>query len=220
MLDQGVYTLSEVSRYTSVKPTTLRAWFIMRPDGQGLGPLFKSDYARLDNDFAVSFVNLIEAYVASFFKKNRVKPGDIRRTHEILKRELKVEHPFAHADLSAGLGRIIYEKRNSASDEKFIEVISRQLLFPEFADGLHRIKHNSETKLAEEWEIWNGIFVNPRAGFGKPVVEHTGVSTLIVANQYQANGKDAALVARLFKIPKDSVENAFRFETSLGRIAA
>jgi len=217
MFDEGVYTLAEVAQYTGVNAKTLQAWFMPRPDGKGAGPVFQSDFARMKNDYAVSFLNLIEAYVASFFRKNHVKLADIRRTHTILKSMLGVDHPFAHADLSVGVGKIVLEK---AGNERFVEVISRQLTFPEFADGLRRLNYNIKTKLAEHWEIADGISVSPRVGFGKPVIEQTGVSTLIIANQYLANGKDAALVARLFRIPKDGVEKAFRFEERLGRIAA
>ncbi len=217
MLSDGVYTLAEVSQYIGVAPTTLRSWFLLRSDKQGLGPLFQSDYARVGDDFAVSFINLVEAYVASFFKQNKVKPTDIRRTHKILKQKLRVSHPFAHADLSVGLGQIVHESRKTS---RYEEVIKRQLLFPEFGDGLRRIIYNSTTKLADAWQIRDGIWVNPRAGFGKPVVHGTGVSTLIVAKQYKANRRNAALVARLFRISEDSVETAFRFEVDLGRVAA
>ena len=64
MLDQGVYTLAEVAQYTHMKARTLQTWFNPRADGTGLGPIFKSDYARQGDDFAVSFFNLIEAFVA------------------------------------------------------------------------------------------------------------------------------------------------------------
>lgn len=219
MLDRGVYTLAEAAKYTGVNPMTLRAWFLPRSDQRGRGPIFQSDYARIDDDFAISFLNLIEAYVASFFRRNKVKHSYIRRTHQDLKRQLGISHPFAYSRLYVALGQIIAEKQDRA-DKRFIEVLSRQLLFPEFSDGLLRLKYDEATSLANGWEVEKGIIVSPRVGFGKPVIENTGVSTLIVAKQYRANGKDAALVARLFNIPKDGVENAFRFERSLGRIAA
>jgi len=218
MFNQGVYTLTEVAQYTGVKSTTLRHWFLPRPDRSGLGPVFSSDYERVEGDFAISFLNLIEAYVASFFKKKNVKPRDIRQTHQLLKDQLGVSHPFAHASLSTGLGRIILE--TTGLTKRYIEVITRQSLFPEFSDGLHRINYNAITRLADEWEVSDGIIVSPTMGFGKPVVLRTGVSTLVVAKQYKANANNAALVARLFNIPEQGVLNAFRFEEQLGRIAA
>lgn len=217
MIGRGVYTLSEVAKYTSVPAQTLRAWFLPRSDAKGRGPIFKSDYAKVGDDFALSFANLVEAYVASFFKRNNVGAADIRKAHARLKSELG-EHPFAHAKLSTGLGRIVIEE--NGKDTRFADVLTRQLYIPEFTDGLLRLAYDPATMMADHWELRAGIIVSPKMGFGKPVIENAGVSTLIVAKQYLANGKNAALVGRLFKIPKESVESAFDFERDLGRIAA
>jgi uncharacterized protein (DUF433 family) len=220
MIDQGVYTLAEVSRYTKVPGATLRSWFLPRSDGKGKGPIFRSEWARVGDDFAISFLNLIEAYAASVFKKNKVKPSDIRRSHEILAKELGTLHPFAHAELSTLLRRIIHEKDFASRDKRFVDVISKQLFFPQFKAALESVDYSPKTKLANIWRIGEGVVINPRVGFGRPVVEKTGVSTSVIAHQYLANARDARLVARLFNITESGVASAFQFERSLGRIAA
>lgn len=220
MIGQGVYTLAEVSQYTKQPVSTLRSWFMPRSDGQGRGPIFQSEWERVDDEFAVSFLNLIEAYAASMFRSKKVKPADLRRAHEILKQELNTPHPFAHAELSTFLRRIIHEKDYSNRDRRFVDVISKQLVFPEFRAGLDTIDYSPSTKLAHAWRISDGVVINPKVGFGKPVIVKTGVSTLIVASQYLANSKNAALVARLFNITESGVFDAFQFERGLGRIAA
>ena len=217
MLDQGVYTLAEVTQYTGVPASTLRNWFKPRSDGEGLGPVFKSDYASEGNDFGVSFLNLVEAYVASFFKENGVNPILIRRAHQVLQDQMRTSHPFAHEDLRTDRQRIFHYIQ---SDQKLVDVISKQLLFKHVTPKLLRFRYATTTRLADLWHVRKGVVITPRMGFGKPVIENSGVSTLIVANQYKANGMDAALVARLFKITEDGVINAFRFEKQLGRIAA
>ena len=220
MIGQGVYTLSEVSQFTKVPLATVRSWFKQRPDGKGKGPVFESDYEPVGDDFAVSFLNLIEVHIASFFRDEGVKPKIIRRAHEILQQELHTPHPFAHEDLSTDGARIIREKASGSSDAKYIDAISKQMLIPQFKDGLKSIHYNKATRLARAWGIDTGIVIDPGVSFGKPVIEKTGISTNIVANQYVANGRDAALVARLFKITETGVISAYRFEHSYGRIAA
>jgi uncharacterized protein (DUF433 family) len=74
--------------------------------------------------------------------------------------------------------------------------------------------------MASEWAVADGIVINPQMGFGKPVVERAGVTTLIVAKQYVANDRNAALVARMFKLSPASVVNAYEFERTHKRIAA
>lgn len=214
MTAYGIYPLAEASRYIGVPLSTARSWFIGRTDRVGRGPLFTSDYAKLDGDYAISFINVIEAYVARFFKGEGVKPKILRRTHEILQEELNTAHPFAHADLSTNGVEIIRRDGNS----NLIGVVSRQHFFPQM--NLGRIQYNEITRLAEAWAIAKGVRLDPDVNYGKPVVENTGTSTLIVASQYRANGKDAALVARLFKLNETSVINAYNFEHGLGRVAA
>ncbi|MEA2711172.1 MAG: hypothetical protein QOF78_3773 [Phycisphaerales bacterium] len=223
MIGQGVYTLSEVSRYTSLDyklpRETARTWFKPRSDLKGRGPVFQSDYEPVGGDFAVSFLNFVDAYVASFFRRNFVKPKVIRRAHQLLQAKMRTSHPFAHAKLSTDGIRIIHEEMTEVDDAELIDVISQQLLFSEFTSRLTRLRYDVDTRLAYELQIATGVVMNPRLSFGKPVVQNTGVSTYIIARQYVANNKDAALVARLFKITEAGVLNAYQFENSLGRAA-
>jgi uncharacterized protein (DUF433 family) len=85
---------------------------------------------------------------------------------------------------------------------------------------LGRITFATLTRLAEQWGIADGVIINPTINFGKPVVENSGVSTLIVANQYEANKGDAALVARLFRLTESGVRHAVDFERSFSARAA
>lgn len=219
MLGQGIYPLSEVARYTRVPLSTLRSWFVPRSDERGLGPIFASDWDRVDEDYAISFVNLIEAHVASHFRNKGIKPRDIRKVHEILREGWGIAHPFASEDLrmDAEAKRIIM---NRAGDQALIDVLHKQMVLETARPYLQRIEYGAASRLAERWHIAEGVVINPKVGFGKPVIDNTGVSTLIVANQYLANGRDAALVARLFKIAPAGVLSAVEFERSIKRIAA
>lgn len=217
MIGKGVYTLSEAVQYANVPRGTARSWFMPRSDGQGRGPIFRSEYGRHDDDYAISFLNLIEAYVARFFRKEGVKPKILRSTHELLQTELKTPHPFAYADLATNGHRIvrIIQQRG---EQTVVDVITRQHFFPQM--NLGRIRYGELTRLAEEWAIAEGVIINPTINYGKPVIENSGVSTLIVANQYIANHKNASLVAKLFRLTETGVINAYNFEHGLGRIAA
>ena len=217
MIGTGVYTLGEAARYTELPSTTLRTWFKPRSDGRGRGPLFHSDYEVVARDFAISFINLIEAHVASFFRNKGIKPTHIRKVHQILKDEWGMPNPFAFADLGTDGKSIILSR---ADDAALIDVLKRQMVFETARPHLLRIDYNTTTRLASSWRVADGVLINPKIGFGKPVVESTGVSTLIVANQYLANRRDAAIVAKLFNIPPGGVVSAFEFERKLKRIAA
>lgn len=205
MIGQGVYTLSEVARFTKLHPTTVRSWFKGRSDGKGRGRLFGSDYDPVEGDYAVSFLNLIEVYVGAFFHEEGVKTQVIRRVHDVLQGRMKTRYPFAHARLSTDGHRIFHESDLS-------EVISMQMFLPIIESKLTRISYDVSTRLADTLHIANGVVLNPGIGFGKPVIKDAGVSTLIVAKQYRANGGNARLVAKLFNITEEGVMDAYRFK--------
>jgi len=211
MIGEGVYTLTEVSRIARIPLATVRAWF-WPSRGE---PLFSSDYPAIDGDYAVSFLNLIELHVARFFREAGVKHPILRRARCVLQEELKVSHPFAHADLCTDGNRII-RIIGDAGGQELVDVISKQQFFSQM--GLRKITYHPHSQMAQSWGISTGVVINPRIGFGKPVIEGTGVSTLVVAKQYIANGKDASLVARLFRLKESGVINAFEFERDLGRV--
>jgi uncharacterized protein (DUF433 family) len=73
--------------------------------------------------------------------------------------------------------------------------------------------------LAVAWNIADGVTISPGISYGKPVINQTGVTTYVVANQFKANGENAALVAELFDLSESDVVNAVRFENSLKRAA-
>jgi uncharacterized protein (DUF433 family) len=215
MLGQGVYRLSEVIQYTGLPATTVRAWFKWRSDKMGKGPIFASDFQEIGGDYAVSFLNLIDAYVAAFLRDQGVSPTLIRRAYSILQGELHTPHPFAHADLRTDGARIIRHRFSDKDDSALVDVVSKQMLFSQWRDVLSRIVYGHVTRLAESWKIAKGIIIKPSVSFGRPVIDGTGISSFVVANQYRANGKNAARVARLFDIKITDVKNAVNFESNL-----
>ena len=214
MIGRGVYTVSEAASYAGIPVQTARSWFLGRSDGGGKGPIFNSEYERVNGHYELGFLNLIEAHVARRFREEGVKNSVIRRAHEILKRELDLPHPFARADLATDGKSVIMEK----GDEDLIDVISRQHFFPKMKLG--KIAYSELTKLAESWNIADGVVIASAVNFGKPVVKGTGVSTRLVADQYVANRRNAELVARMFRVDSNDVVLAFEFERGLGRVAA
>jgi uncharacterized protein (DUF433 family) len=214
MIGEGIYLLGEAARYAGVPSVTARSWFKQRSDGKGLGPVFTSDYPMVDGDYAISFLNLIEIYVARFFRNEGVRPPVLRRAHQILQEELKTKHPLAHANLGTD-GRRIMQREG---DAHLVDVISKQHFFGQMY--LHKIKYSPTTSLAEQWDIATGVTINPGISFGKPVVDRTGTTTFVVANQYKANRENAKLVADLFNLSEDDVLHAVRFENGLKRRAA
>lgn len=219
LLSDGIYRLSDVSRYARIPPSTVRTWFKHRSDGRGRGPVFESDHEHSRGEFTVSFLNLIEAYVADYFRKAGVSSATIRKTQTILQDELETRHPFAHADLKTDGKRIMLNIAERVSGQ-LVEVISRQRWFPEWRNRLLGIDYGKFRRVAEKWTIFRGVEIDPKVSFGSPIVKNTAISTWIINNQYEANDHDAEVVSKLYGIRRSDVMNAVAFEASLDRSAA
>ena len=218
MIGQGVYTVAEVSRLTEMHPSTVRTWLKHRSDDVGRGPVFQSDYQSVDDDYAVSFLDLIDVLIAGQFRvRHNVPMRIVRRAHTLLQKDLNTEHPFCHSDLYTDGKRIFLAAANRLGEERLSDVVSRQQFFLHIKEKLEHIEYSKITKLARRWRIANGIVVDPSISMGKPTIQNTGVTTYVIANQYYANMKNAALVADLYEVNENDVVNAVKFEHRYGR---
>lgn len=206
-LGKGIYSVAEASLYTGVPYQRLYAWF-------GAGRLFKSDYHGTDLRKSISFLDLVDALVASEFRKRGVSMQYVRRAYESLKSDLQTSHPFCHKHFFTGSGEI-YLKVN----DKLSEVLSRQVFDEAVLRGhLSAIEYDAETLLARRWNIRNTITLDPMVVFGKPCLDSTRVPTSVLASSYYANGKDAPFVAGLYELTPRDVLTAVSFESEIGRM--
>ncbi|MDO8631925.1 MAG: hypothetical protein Q7R41_15680, partial [Phycisphaerales bacterium] len=214
-LELGVYTLSEVARYTNLKYSTVRYWFLGRPDGAGRGPVFRSDYPIVCGQRAVSFLDLFDALIAGQFRELGVSLQVVRRAHTLLQRRLGTIHPFCHQDLYTDGKAIIAGTASEINDETLNDVISGQHLFPQIKIHLDHVVYCTKTKLAVRWHVADGVVMDPTLCRGKPVVEPTGTTTFVLSGAYSANDQNADLVADLFDVSIEQVLNAVKFEEAL-----
>jgi uncharacterized protein (DUF433 family) len=214
MLGTGIYKISDAARYVGLSPATLRSWFKPRGDRKRHEPIFTGDYPVIDGDYAISFVNLIEAYVGRAFREKGVGSDTLRRAYVVLQHDMGTPHPFAHAHLSTDGRAIIRKTADLLNGTELTDVISKQRLFKEVEAYLTRIDYGTDD-LASSWRIAEGVTIDPQHSLGKPVISQIGIATYVLANQLAANNDDAELVADLFGIRPDQVLNAAAFEKDL-----
>lgn len=213
MLGEGVYTNSEIAHLTKMHPSRVRSWFRGRSDGLGRGPIFESDYANVDGDFAASFLDLIDVLVVGQLRDQYgITMGTIRKAHRLLRQDLDTKHPFAHNDLYTDGRHIFRVIAGRTGDPQLSEVVSHQQFFIHVKEALECIDYNKMTRHAHRWRIANGIVIDPTISMGKPTIVNTGTTAFVAANQYYANSANSALVADLFSISEQDVMNAVKFE--------
>ena len=200
VLGRGVYDLSEAARLTGLRAARVRAWFRTAGDHRGTSGVFRSDYPSVGDDRAISFLDLIEVYIAGRLREADppVSLQHIRKVHRKLALDSKVSHPFCTQDIYHGHGRIFTRPLNT--DGSVIEPLANQSYFNEIImPFLKKIEYDNISKLAKLWRIADGVVIDPTRCFGKPISESAGIATRILAAAYFANGRDAQRSRRVVR---------------------
>lgn len=216
ILGNGVYAYSEAARLTGLKWACIREWFRTRSDDAKSQPVFRSDYEPVDGDRAISFLDLIDVFVAGQLREHGVSLQTLRCVYARLQEELRTKHPFCRSELLSD-GKIVFTRGMDAKgEEELKEVLTRQKVFPSvLLPFLKRIDYGAVTKLAERWRITDRAVIDPTICFGKPIVESIGIPTAILAAAYQANDKDEELVGEWYNIHPKYVLAAVEFEDNM-----
>jgi uncharacterized protein (DUF433 family) len=216
VLGHGVYSLPYAARLTHLKPQRVREWFRGRPKSATQTSVFQSDYQAVDGDQAISFLDLIELFVAGQLRDRGVSLQSLRKVHEQLKLELGTRHPFCRRELMTKDGQVFTFGLDEQGRAEMIEVLSRQRVFPDILlPFLTRIDYDDATEMAQRWRVSDLILIDPEICLGKSVVHGTGIATSILAASYEANDQDAELVADWFRVHPKHVIAAVEFERSL-----
>lgn len=213
----GVYTFSEAASLTRLKSQRVREWFRGRPSERRRRPVFQGDYAPVDGDYAISFLDLIDLFVAGQLRDHGVSLQTVRRVYCQLERSLRTKHPFARQELLTDGNEVFTRGLDSKGREEIVHVLSSQKVFPRvILPFLKAIDYSRATRLALRWRIAQMVVVDPAVCFGKPVIEGIAIPTAILSAAYHANGKDAELVADWYDVHSSHVIAAAKFEASIG----
>ncbi len=216
ILGHGVYTLPEAARLTRLRPSRVREWFAGSAKVRGVAPVFRGDYPVVDGDQAISFHDLIELFVAGQLRDRGVSLRNLRKVHENLRNDLGTAHPFCRREILTRDGQVFTLGLDEPGRGEMIDVLRRQRVFPDILlPFLHRIDYDRATEMARRWCIADRVVIDPGICLGKPIIEGIGIATAVLAASYEANGRDAELVADWFRVHPTHVLAAVDFERTL-----
>lgn len=216
VVGKGVYSVAEASRLTKLRSQRVREWFRGRESTSRIvKPVFESDYPVYEEDYAISFLDLIELNIGGKLRNANVPLQYLRRVYKHLRKEYG-DHPFCRRAIYVGAKKIFTTGLNEAESSSVIESITKQSYFDTIImPFLNKIDYDLDTEQAIRWRIADMVVIDPTIRFGKPVVEEVGMSTSILRDSYFANDEDAGFVARWFGIKEDHVMAAVAFENDL-----
>jgi uncharacterized protein (DUF433 family) len=216
ILGHGVYGLSEAARLTRLPVFKVREWFTGRSTHHGLQPVFSSDYESVGVDRAISFLDLIELFIAGRLREQGVSLQSLRKVRAQLQKDLKTPHPFCRREVLSDGKKVFFLGLDPDGQKEMIEVLTRQRVFADILlPFLKRIDYDAITQLASKWSIADRIVIDPTLCLGKPIVEEICIRTTILASAYEANGHDSEHVADWYGVLPAHVLAAVEFEYRL-----
>jgi uncharacterized protein (DUF433 family) len=209
--DIPAYRVLDAARIARLSPSTLRLWACGE---DGRNSLFEPASAA---PLLLSFSNLIEAFVlASMRRVHRVSMQRVRKAVRYLGRELGYARPLIHARFKTDGVSLFVQHAG-----RLLDVSARgQTLLREVLDtSLARIDWDRDLAVRLYPSVRDGdlasqpktIVVDPRLGFGQPVIAGTGIETRIVAGRYLA-GEPTRALAEDYGLDLDKIEDAIRCE--------
>jgi len=212
---KGVFTLRESALYLGLPNSTLHSW---AQPGKGRKPLITS-CASERREATVPFIGFAEAYVLSAFRRAGVPMQRIRPAVNVLASEIGVDHALASERLYPDGAEVLYDYAAQREDEDLLEltvVRTGQKQFSDLVkDYLKRINYGKDgwvTELQLPTYEHARVIVNPRRGFGLPLVVHGGARVEDLVDRFVA-GDTVADIANDFGVPEPEVEDVIRVAT-------
>lgn len=225
--DTGLYTPPEAAALLHERQETVRRWAFGyargRPGGKvAAPPLIHTDLPAVEGERALTFVELVELLYVRALRDARVGWNAIREAARVAARLFETPHPFALRQVFLEPGRFLYALLAEADGtEALVELRGHgQHVVPQLVKPyLQQLDFGASDVAARWWPVGRrgGVVLDPRIGFGAPVIEGTGIRARTLADAFEAervtHGTRAlARVAWLYDLEPEQVDDALRFQ--------
>lgn len=216
------YSLVEAAHYLGLPITTLESWIRGRyyPTSTGRRH-FEPVIVRPDQDLPLlSFMNLVEAHVLDAIRyRHRVPLKKVRDAISYLRHVSGSPHPLADhwfqlkgVDLIVDEGGLLVNATKQGQIEMkdviraYLQRVARD---PKgAAESLYPYLTRHPKDVEEQPKL---VLINPRIGFGKPILVGVGVPTAVIADRIRA-GETIKELARDYACKASEIEEAVRYE--------
>jgi uncharacterized protein (DUF433 family) len=218
------YRLPEAAHYLRVPLSTLRAWIFGQDYPVALGRRRSPAIITIpDGDPPrLSFVNMVEAHVLSGIRYHHgVGLPAVRRAVAYLQKEYGSEHPLAEEEFQTDGVNLFVERLGLLNVSAPGQYAMREILSA-LLRRVDRDDHGLAVRLypfsrrpvgtpAGLEESPRVVVIDPRLGFGRPVLAGTGITTLTIAERFDA-GEALEELAKDYGRPLSEIQEAIRCE--------
>jgi uncharacterized protein (DUF433 family) len=209
------YEIAEAARYLHLRENTLRSW-LAGQTGR------KAVVATADSSRYLSFMGLVEAHIISGMRvRHKIPLQRIRKAIDYLKKEYKTSHPLIGRDFKTNgkdlfldelsqdvlinVSRYGQTGMREVLDLYLTRIVYDEMGLPESLYPFTQLRIEQDPKI---------IVINPKIGFGRPVIRAGGIRTSSIAERFKAGESIASLVEDFGRSAVE-VEAAIRSELDL-----
>jgi uncharacterized protein (DUF433 family) len=225
LIGTGIYPLHQAARLVGAEPRAIRRWLQGYPrkyKGKNVRsePLWQTQLSKEGlPDEVIGFRDLLELRMVAAFVRHGVDLKVIRATVDAAARNFDADYPLTNRKFLTDGKRIFFEAiEQTAGEPRLIDVLRKQYVFSDIVKPtlFTGIEYGDDG--ARRWFPVNrrkAIVLDPALQFGTPVLAESGIATDTIHASFLAEGRDRAMVARVFDISPDLVTAAVAFEESL-----
>lgn len=224
LIGAGIYPLHHAARLVGVEPRAVRRW-LWGYDRNYKGararsePLWHTQHE--DEDLpggVIGFRDLLELRMVASFVQHGVSLRVIRATADAARAHFGSDYPLTNQRFLTDGKRIFLEAVEKSGEERMVDVLRKQYVFsaiikPSLYAG---IEYGEDG--ARRWfpvPKRREVVLDPALQFGTPVLASVGIPTDTIYASYLAEGRNRAMVARVFVITPRMVGEAVAFEEKL-----
>ncbi len=215
----AAYSIPEAAHYLRIPRSTLRSWVLGSRYLTASGPKPFKPPIRIANrkTSQLSFVNLVEAHVLWAIRREHELPlQKVRRAIDFLAEQFGAMHPLAtHRFETDGISLFVSKVGALVEVSSEGQLAMREML----AAHLRRVEWGKSGIAARLYLFTRkqpldgprAVVIDPRVGFGRPVLVGTGIPTAIVAERFKA-GEQPEELARDYGRDSSEILEAIRCE--------
>jgi uncharacterized protein (DUF433 family) len=225
LIGTGIYPLHQAARLVGAQPRAIRRWLQGYPrkyKGSNVRsePLWKTQLSEEGlPDEVIGFRDLLELRMVAAFVRYGVNLKVIRATVDQAARDFGTDYPLTNQKFLTDGKRIFLQAHAQVTGEsRLIDVLGKQYVFSDIIKPTLFAGIEYEHDGAVRWFPVNRrktIVLDPALQFGAPALAEAGIPTDTIHASFLAEGRDRAMVARVFGISPDMVTAAVEFEERL-----
>lgn len=214
-----LYTAAEAAHYLRVPVSTVRAWAFGQGQRKDGSRRFKPVIALASRQGRLlSFINLVELFVLTAIRRRHgVALPQVRKALDYLKKRFPSPHPLADNEFQTNGVDLFVEKFGeylNLSREGQIEIrglIEARLRCVMRDEAGLPLKLYLSPRADNQHGI---VVIDPRLGFGRPVIEGTGIRTEVIVGRFSA-GETIDSIADDYGRSRAEIEEIVRSELPL-----